>query len=64
MEGIIRPFQTVNNTPKPVVGGVFQQVSKNSVLAFGKSGGGKSATLNLSAAITSYMTKRQKEVKK
>jgi hypothetical protein len=62
MEGTIRPFEGGDITPKPVVGGVFQQVSKNSVLAFGKSGGGKSATLSESASITSYMTKAQKEL--
>jgi hypothetical protein len=63
MEGIIRPFQSIDRTPKPVVGGVVQQVSANVKLTFGKSGGGKTGTVSNSGSLTTYMTKKQKEVK-
>jgi hypothetical protein len=62
MEGIIRPFQNIDRTPKPVVGGVVQQVSPNVVLAFGKNGGGNTGTISLSNSTTSYITAKQKEV--
>jgi signal recognition particle GTPase len=62
MEGIIRPFQNIDRTPKPVVGGIVQQVSPNVILTFGKNGGGKTGNISISASTTSYITKKQKEV--
>lgn len=64
LEMLVRPHQTRDISPSKRPGrGSCEEGPRTVVLQFGKGGRGKVHSLSYSISVTSYMTKRQRELR-
>lgn len=63
LEMLVRPHETRDISPAKRSGSGSCEEPRTVILQFGKGGRGKVHSLSYSIAVTSYMTKRQRELR-